>query len=320
MIDSTHMIKFQEETDSTEYQSITLQQKLKKKRTKFDPKPVADVEGLVVKKKANPKKLDQNMVFNTPGLVLQSEYVSNIYLVWIFLRYATAVEKMFPNFAGWRLSVHKRKNISAKKTVVTYLPPINASVTSFTTIYQYLSYMQRLCVEANMPYVNVTLDCGAAINCFKLIWNYSTVFDNVIVHLGDFHFMKEIFTVLGTLVKGSGFEEVVFQSNLSTSGSLNGVLSGSHYNRCWKVHEHFAEALERLFYKRFLSEVTVPDVSGDHITNAFEGNNVPFREDAAICDTIHLYNDYKKKARDGILGKTPQFWIKYYLDVVQVLH
>ena len=100
--------------------------------------------------------------------------------------------------------------------------------------------MQRLCVEADMPYVNITLDSGAAINCFKLIWNYSTVFDNVIVHLGDFHFMKEIFTVLGKLVKGSGFEEVVFQSSLTTSGSLNGVLSGSHYNRCWKVHEHFA--------------------------------------------------------------------------------
>ena len=69
--------------------------------------------------------------------------------------------------------------------------------------------MWRLCVEANIPYINITLDCGAAINCFKLIWNYPTVFDNVIVHLGDLHFMKEIFTALGKLVKGSSFEEVV---------------------------------------------------------------------------------------------------------------
>ena len=109
-----------------------------------------------------------------------------------------------------------------------------------------------------MPYVNVTLDCGAAVNAYKLIWNYPTVFDNVIVHLGDFHFMKEIFVVLGKLVKGSGFEDIVFQSNLSSSGSLNGVINGSHYNRCWSVHEHFAEALEILLYERYLTESSLP--------------------------------------------------------------
>ena len=180
--------------------------------------------------------------------------------------------------------------------------------------------MQRLCVEADMPYVNITLDSGAAINCFKLIWNYSTVFDNVIVHLGDFHFMKEIFTVLGKLVKGSGFEEVVFQSNLSTSGSLNGVLSGSRHNRYWKVHEHFVEALERLLQERFLVKVSASSVNSDHIFNAFEGNDGALTEDAAVRDSVSLYDDFKTKVRDGVLGKTPQFWVTYYLDVIHILH
>ena len=56
-----------------------------------------------------------------------------------------------------------------KKTVVTYLPPIDASVHAFTTIVQFLSYMQKLCLEANMPYANVTLDLGAAMNAYKVI-------------------------------------------------------------------------------------------------------------------------------------------------------
>ena len=34
----------------------------------------------------------------------------------------------------------------------------------------------------------------------------------------------------------SGFEDVAFQSNLCTSGSLHGVMSGTHYNRAWIVH------------------------------------------------------------------------------------
>ena len=96
----------------------------------------------------------------------------------------------------------------------------------------------------------------AAVNAFKLVWNYPDTFDNVVIHLGDFHFMKEIFSILGLLIKGSGSEEIVFQSRLSTSGSLNGVNAGSHYNRCWKVHKQFVEALELLLYL---------EVSGRHL-------------------------------------------------------
>lgn len=46
-----------------------------------------------------------------------------------------------------------------------------------------------------MVYVNVTLDVGAAINAFKTIWHYPEKFKNVVIHLGDFHFMKENFQV-----------------------------------------------------------------------------------------------------------------------------
>ena len=46
-----------------------------------------------------------------------------------------------------------------------------------------------------MPYVNITLDVGAAMNAYKLIWNFQERFRNVVIHLGDFHFMKENFQV-----------------------------------------------------------------------------------------------------------------------------
>lgn len=72
--------------------------------------------------------------------------------------------------------------------------------------------------------------------------------------------MKEMFTILGTIVCGSDFEDVVYQANICSTGSLNGVLAGSHYNRCWTVHSNFAEALERLLFKRFLSIHSAPYV------------------------------------------------------------
>ena len=72
------------------------------------------------------------------------------------------------------------------------------------------------------------------------------------MHLGDFHFMKEVFTMLGTLVKGSGFDDVIFQAGGCSTGSLDGVLSGSHCNRCWTVHSVIREAVERLSIENFL--------------------------------------------------------------------
>ena len=95
--------------------------------------------------------------------------------------------------------------------------------------------MQKLAEEVKMPYMNVTLDVGAAMNAYKLSWNYPERFNNVLIYLGDFQFLKENFSVIGRIIEGSGFDDTVFQAEVC----LNGVLSGSHYNRSWIVHSIF---------------------------------------------------------------------------------
>ena len=42
-----------------------------------------------------------------------------------------------------------------------------------------------------MPFVNVTLDVGPSINAYKVIWNYPEQLTNVLLHLGDFYFIKK---------------------------------------------------------------------------------------------------------------------------------
>ena len=46
-----------------------------------------------------------------------------------------------------------------------------------------------------MPYVDVMLDDGAAINAYKYFRNNYDIFNTVVVHLGNFHLMKENFKV-----------------------------------------------------------------------------------------------------------------------------
>ena len=82
----------------------------------------------------------------------------------------------------------------------------------------------------SMPYVNATLDVGAAVNAYKLCWNYPERFKNVLIHLSYFHFLKTNFNVIGKIVEGSGSDDTAFQGGVCSSGGLNGVSSGSHYN------------------------------------------------------------------------------------------
>ena len=166
-----------------------------------------------------------------------------------------------------------------------------------------------------MPYVNITLDVGAAVSAFKLLWNYPERFGNVIIHLGGFHFIKENFSLIGKLEARSGFEDTIFQAEVCYSGSLSGVLSGSHYNRCWTVHSAFAEAFERLLLERFLTEcdVSIPKT----FAQIAQEPDSPTIDNVCVA-FIRKYEEFKQSVHDGKLGKTPQFWLVLYLDLMRI--
>ena len=90
---------------------------------------------------------------------------------------------------------------------------------------------QNLSKQANMKYTHIILDLGAAIKTFHVIWNQNEHWRNIIIHLDDFYALIVFFGCVGKYVTGSGFEEVVVQSGMCTSGSITGMLSGKHYNR-----------------------------------------------------------------------------------------
>ena len=41
---------------------------------------------------------------------------------------------------------------------------------------------------------------------------------------------------MGMVVTNIGFADILYQSSVRSSGSINGVLAGPHYNRVWIVH------------------------------------------------------------------------------------
>ena len=85
-----------------------------------------------------------------------------------------------------------------------------------------------------MKYIHINVDVGTASKFYQVIWNNPERSNNCIIHLGDFHAMQELFSIIGKIVTESGFEDVLYQADLLTSGGIKGVLSGKHYNKSWK--------------------------------------------------------------------------------------
>ena len=125
--------------------------------------------------------------------------------------------------------------------------------------------------------------------------------------------------VIGKIVKCSGFEDIIFQAGVCSTGNLNGVSMGSYYNRAWTVHSAFSEPLERLLIERFIFEYNI-FISEDLISAA----EVPqsFYEDIVSSNATFLsrYQEFKESIRKGELGETQPFCLLLCLDLMQTQH
>ena len=149
-----------------------------------------NIDAVSIDRKKSPPKIFTN-ISNTHD----SDSFDKKHFLWWFLRKQTSSQQKVPIFKGWNLQTRMDESMVLQKTIETYLPPINAKVTEFMTIKRYMEYLQGLAEDMNMPYVNITLDVGAAMNAYILTWNQPELFSNIIIHLGSFHFLKENFQV-----------------------------------------------------------------------------------------------------------------------------
>ena len=159
-----------------------------------------------------------------------------------------------PHYVGWVIQAFGR--LHSKMTMITFLPPILHPITQYSTVIECIKQSQKLASASNMKLTHITVDGGAAMKFFHVVWNNSDEFNNALIHLGDFHTMMEFFSTIRKFVAGSGFEEMVYQAGLGTSGGIKGVLSDKHYNRRWMVYKSFAEAIDRLLCEAFPPEIT----------------------------------------------------------------
>ena len=237
------------------------------------------------------------------------------------LRHAAQV---VPPWAGWVWLTETSKNSSVQQSAVDYMAPVFAPVTKKATVQHILKLSQQASLEVQQ-YKVVTFDLAVAKKAYSLVWQSPEEFSDVIVRMGSFHLTCAFMGALGKKMRCSGLEEVLIESGICASGSIEQVLTGKHYNRALRVHKVVYEALERILLQVYESlHGCLFDEQGvttlDHLAkNPCKDNLLACLASESCNKSLDRYDEFKETVRQGALGKTAQFWLSYMEKVGLIL-
>ena len=136
--------------------------------------------------------------------------------------------------------------------------------------------------------------------------------------------------MMGKKMESSGFGDVLLESGLISSGSLQGVLSGKNYSRATRCHKVLVEALHRLLMNEFKETNEGRQICdglkshhekylGHQLQNPNKEVLEALMDDVIVNAFVEKYLEFCDSVRNGVLGKTAVFWLSYMDHVSLIL-
>lgn len=128
---------------------------------------------------------------------------------------------------------------------------------------------------------------------------------------------------MGKFIESSGIGQLMIDSGLIADGSLRGIVGGTHFNRCKKIHPIAALAFKVIHFNHFLEnyvgssgieilllEEVVDNLTFENRTHETETTKLQLK------DILDRYRAYTEDTREGKHGCTAQFVLKY-IDLIK---
>ena len=195
-------------------------------------------------------------------------------------------------------------------------------ITSLDVIQETLVLTQRCAEECRQQYGVVTYDLNAAKPAMQIQATEKPKYDNVFIMPGVFHVEMAFFKALGKLIEDSGGPAMLTESDVVATGSLNGFLSGKHFNRCKRLHPILGLALEVLHFQAFIESYDKKDELTVIIEKLGQTRQDDLKEVVASEVFVRCASSYAthiEKTRSGEQGVTAQFWMMY-IDYIHHYH
>lgn len=123
---------------------------------------------------------------------------------------------------------------------------------------------------------------------------------------------------MGKFIDSSGICELMINCGLIARGSVGGIISGTHFNRCKKIHPIAALAFKIIHFKQFLENYEksqrVNSLSVEEIINELHHENQTYATEQAkhqLRDVFDNFHSYTEETRQGLHGLTAQYTLMY---------
>ena len=234
--------------------------------------------------------------------------------LWIICRAFCNAMHTVPDWSGWISKTVGEYEFC--KSEIGYMEPIFHPITDYSTVLECIVRSVMVSQELNQAYTFVTMDLAAAKIAYDIQWENAERFSKVVINLGAFHTMCSFMGSIGKFMAGSGFEEIIIEAEVCASGSIEKVMSGKHYNRAMRIHQHMNDALERMLPTEFIAKTGNDDIKNAPAIAELSAspsldNLLDAVQNDGCIEFIDSYNKFKDEVRQGRLGKTAQYWLAY---------
>ena len=177
-----------------------------------------------------------------------------------------------PSWTGFNQLLSKVEVPS--KSVIGYLPIIDISPTEMDTILNILK--QSVDIADKLKLGTIVLVMDQAIYAQLIRWRNPQYMEKLVIRLGVFHTAISFLGCLGKRFRDAGLRDIVIESEIIATGSVNGVFTGKHYNREVRVHKLVAEAIQHMRLTAYLN--TIPEVEAEKVKSIITALSQSFHE------------------------------------------
>lgn len=165
-----------------------------------------------------------------------------------------ATVSSIPAWGAFNAAV-QRQNLAAKSKV-GYLPVINAPSTQLSTCKKILDNAMNIATQVHQQDIVVVADQAIYAKLQEILWHDQSlqdqaIYSSVVPRMGAFHVICVLLTVIGKRFSDAGLRDILVESNVVSSGSVNAILEGRHYNRAVRAHLVLAEVMEQLRWSQY---------------------------------------------------------------------
>jgi len=177
----------------------------------------------------------------------------------------------------------------------------------------------RIADELHQEEIMVAMDEAVYALAQRIRWQTPVMQKRIVLRLGEFHTCMMFLGTIGKRFKDGGFRDIVIESGIVAERSVNGVLSGKHYNRSLRTVKLLQEALLRLVIDAYYETLSHDDQeemkqTGTLLFRAYSDGN--FKTTANSYEVTRLITNLRVFVSE-LSESSPTF--KYWMSFVHMV-